>query len=84
VDARRAVQTFLPLLSEAGLFYFSLVFDGATLFEPVFDPVLDARIEWAYHQTMDWRVVAGLGYSGPDAYSCPLAPEGGSGAGSSD
>jgi SAM-dependent methyltransferase len=59
VDARRAVQTFLPLLRKGGLFYFSLVFDGATLFEPVLDPALDAQIERAYHQTMDRRVVAG-------------------------
>jgi SAM-dependent methyltransferase len=89
VDARRAVQTFLPLLRKGGLFYFSLVFDGATLFEPAFDPVLDAQIEQAYHQTMDRRLVAGRpsGHSRTGRLLLGLLPEAGGRileAGSSD
>ena len=89
VDARRSVQAFLPLLSEAGLFYFSLVFDGATIFEPAFDPVLDAQIERAYHQTMDRRLVAGRpsGHSRTGRLLLNLLPEAGGRileAGSSD
>ena len=59
VDARRAAQAFLPLLRPGGLFYFSLLFDGVTHFEPGFDPGLDARIERLYHQTMDERTADG-------------------------
>jgi len=89
VDARRAVQAFLPLLSEGGLFYFSLVFDGATLFEPALDPALDAQIERAYHQTMDRRLVAGRpsGHSRTGRLLLNLLPEAGGRileAGSSD
>jgi SAM-dependent methyltransferase len=89
VDARRAVQAFLPLLSVGGLFYFSLVFDGATLFEPALDPALDAQIERAYHQTMDQRVVAGRpsGHSRTGRLLLGLLPEAGGRilqAGSSD
>jgi SAM-dependent methyltransferase len=89
VDARRAVQAFLPLLSEGGLFYFSMVFDGATIFEPALDPALDAQIERAYHQTMDRRVVAGRssGHSRTGRLLLSLLPEAGGRileAGSSD
>jgi SAM-dependent methyltransferase len=59
VDARRAAQAFLPLLRPGGLFYFSLVFDGVTHFEPGVDPGLDAHIERLYHQTMDERTADG-------------------------
>ena len=89
VDARRAVQAFLPLLSVGGLFYLSLVFDGATLFEPALDSALDAQIERAYHQTMDQRVVAGRpsGHSRTGRLLLGLLPEAGGRilqAGSSD
>ena len=89
VDARRAAQAFLPLLSESGLFFFSLVFDGATIFEPAFDPPLDTLIERAYHQTMDRRVVAGRpsGHSQTGRLLLGLLPEAGGRilqAGSSD
>jgi len=89
VDARRALQTFLPLLRKGGLFYFSLVFDGATIFEPTLDPPLDALIERAYHQTMDRRVVAGRpsGHSRTGRLLLGLLPEAGGRileAGSSD
>jgi SAM-dependent methyltransferase len=59
LDARRAVQAFLPLLHPGGLFYFSLVFDGVTVLEPVLDLRVDAQIERLYHQTMDRRLVDG-------------------------
>jgi len=45
----------LSRLAPGGLFYFSLNFDGATIFEPPFDPDLDALIEALYHRTMDTR-----------------------------
>jgi len=45
----------LSRLAPGGLFYFSLNFDGATIFEPPIDPDLDALVETLYHRTMDTR-----------------------------
>ncbi len=47
------------LLRPAGLFYFTLNFDGLTILEPALDPSLDAQIEALYHETMDKRVADG-------------------------
>jgi len=53
----------LPLLFQqlrpGGLFYFTLNFDGATLFDPPLDPELDERIQILYHRTMDERRLQG-------------------------
>lgn len=57
------IETTLPdllkTLGEEGLFYFSLNFDGMTIFEPEIDPILDKKIEILYHQTMDERELDG-------------------------
>ncbi len=57
------VPTVLPslfsLIRPGGLFYFTLVFDGNTIFQPELDPALDAQIEALYHQTMDQRIING-------------------------
>jgi hypothetical protein len=57
------VPTTLPalfsLLRPGGLFYFTIVFDGATILQPEIDPAFDAQIERLYHQTMDQRLVNG-------------------------
>ncbi len=57
------VPTTLPslfsLLRPKGLFYFTIVFDGDTILEPVIDRALDAHILALYHQTMDQRITAG-------------------------
>lgn len=55
VDLPSALPGILGLLGPAGYAYFTLNFDGATIFEPVFDPELDAQIERLYHQGMDDR-----------------------------
>lgn len=59
VDLPSLLGRLLRLLSNGGLFYFTLNFDGATLFEPSIDPALDAEIERLYHQTMDRRLKDG-------------------------
>jgi SAM-dependent methyltransferase len=57
------IPTTLPrlfrLLRPGGLFYFTINFDGATLFEPVIDPCFDELIQALYHRTMDERVTGG-------------------------
>lgn len=53
----------LPLLQRAcrpgGAFYFTINFDGETIFEPVDDPELEGRILGRYHATMDERRIGG-------------------------
>jgi SAM-dependent methyltransferase len=55
IDLAATLPRLVSRLSPGGLFYFSLNFDGATIFEPPIDPDLDALIEALYHRTMDTR-----------------------------
>lgn len=55
VDLESAVPPLLTLLKPGGWFYFTLNFDGATIFLPTLDPHLDALMERLYHDTMDNR-----------------------------
>lgn len=59
VDLERTVPQLVRLVRSGGLLLFTLTFDGVTVFEPVFEPDLDARIESAYHRTMDERRISG-------------------------
>jgi SAM-dependent methyltransferase len=59
VDLPTAVPNLLTCLKPGGLFYFSIVFDGATILQPEIDPVFDAYIEQLYHLTMDQRLHQG-------------------------
>lgn len=56
------LETTLPALFSAlnpgGLFYFTINFDGATIFEPLIDAHFDALVETLYHQTADERRTA--------------------------
>ena len=62
-----ALPSLLRMLRPAGLFYFSINFDGATLFLPEMaadrplpnTPTLDRQIEALYHRSMDTRVTDG-------------------------
>ncbi len=60
LDVSRTLPQLLSLLRNGGLFYFTLNFDGATIFEPAIDPTFDAEIERLYHQTMDERITNGV------------------------
>jgi SAM-dependent methyltransferase len=57
------IPTSLPLLfrlcKPGGLFYFTINFDGLTLFEPAIDPAFDELVQTLYHRTMDERRVKG-------------------------
>lgn len=59
LDLPSALPLLLRTLKPSGMFYFTLVFDGVTHFEPPIDVAFDAQIESAYHQTMDERLVGG-------------------------
>jgi SAM-dependent methyltransferase len=54
-----SLKTALPLLLSrlrpGGVFYFTINFDGETIFEPLLDPALDQAVLDAYHHTMDTR-----------------------------
>ena len=54
-----ALPSLLQMVRPAGLFYFSINFDGATLFMPEVDAGLDGRIEALYHRSMDTRMTDG-------------------------
>jgi SAM-dependent methyltransferase len=59
LDLNVALPILLASLKPSALFYFTLVFDGITHFEPSFDSKLDAQIEGLYHTTMHERIVDG-------------------------
>ncbi len=59
VDAPTILPLLRRLAEPAGLFYFTVNFDGVTILEPIIDPDLDALIEHLYHQAMDRRMVSG-------------------------
>jgi len=59
VDVGSALPKILGLLKPGGFFYFTINFDGATIFQPEIDSALDALIERLYHQTMDRRMTDG-------------------------
>ncbi len=59
IDVRSALPEILSLLKLGGLFYFTVTFDGSTIFQPEIDTELDTTIENLYHETMDRRVIRG-------------------------
>lgn len=59
VDLPRFVPALLSLLRPGGYGYFTLNFDGATVFEPTIDPEFDALVERLYHLDMDKRTING-------------------------
>lgn len=59
VNVPASLPALLALLKPGGLFYFTITFDGASIFQPEIDPDLDAAIETLYHETMDRRIIGG-------------------------
>ncbi len=55
VDLDSTLSLILTTARPEGLLYFTLTFDGATIFEPQIDPILDEKIEMLYHEDMDLR-----------------------------
>ncbi|MFZ1753334.1 MAG: class I SAM-dependent methyltransferase [Caldilineaceae bacterium] len=58
-DVPAALPRLLRMVKPDGLCYFTINFDGATIFEPVIDAGLDAQIEALYHRSMDERITDG-------------------------
>ena len=59
MDLEATLPGLLALLAPGAFFYFTLNFDGATVFEPLIDPELDRLIETLYHRSMDERRLDG-------------------------
>lgn len=59
LNVSEAIPAILSVAKESCLFYFTLNFDGATVFQPEIDPALDRQIEELYHRTMDERMTEG-------------------------
>jgi trans-aconitate methyltransferase len=66
VDVPSTIHLLFPLLRPDGLFYFTINFDGDTIFQPEIDPMLDIQITALYHETMNRRVISGK----PSGDSC--------------
>jgi hypothetical protein len=59
MDIRSTLPLVFDLLESGGLFYFTINFDGLTLFEPTIDAALDGLIQELYHRSMDERITGG-------------------------
>ncbi len=59
VDVSAVLPDLLATLQPDGLCYFTLNFDGETIFEPVADEGYEARLLALYHRSMDDRIIAG-------------------------
>ncbi|MEM7029465.1 MAG: class I SAM-dependent methyltransferase [Chloroflexota bacterium] len=60
VDVPTLLPDLLALLKPAGLYYFTINFDGETIFLPPVNPPLDDQIVTRYHAAMDEDHVANL------------------------
>jgi hypothetical protein len=59
-----SLSKLFSLVKPGGLAWLTVNFDGVTTLEPATDPVLDAKIERNYHQTMDRRPTGGDSQAG--------------------
>jgi SAM-dependent methyltransferase len=59
IDIPSSLPLLLNLVRPGGLLYFTINFDGTTIFQPEIDPEFDARVESCYHHSMDERIIAG-------------------------
>ena len=63
VDLEEALPRLLALLKPGGLYYFTLNFDGQTIFQPALEPIFEAQVLHLYHQSMDERQSGRAGHS---------------------
>ncbi|GAB4477603.1 MAG: class I SAM-dependent methyltransferase [Anaerolineales bacterium] len=55
VNLEETLPVILHCLKEGGIFYFTINFDGMTVFEPPLEETLDEQIISLYHRTMEER-----------------------------
>jgi SAM-dependent methyltransferase len=67
VNPAALLPDLFSLLKPAGLFYFTLNFDGATILQPEIDPLLDREIIRLYHRDMDNKRVGGESVAGSES-----------------
>jgi SAM-dependent methyltransferase len=60
MDIPFTLPQLVNLVRPGGLLYFTINFDGATIFQPEIDPEFDAQVENCYHRSMDERITAGV------------------------
>lgn len=63
VDLEKGLPALLGLLAPGGIYYFTLNFDGATIFQPPVDRQLEDQIIGLYHGSMDERQGGAGGHS---------------------
>jgi SAM-dependent methyltransferase len=63
VDLPTGLPVLLSQLKTGGLYYFTLTFDGQTIFQPPADPEFNDLVVELYHQTMDRRAGGTSGHS---------------------
>jgi SAM-dependent methyltransferase len=63
VDLETGLPRLLTLLMPGGLYYFTLNFDGETIFQPSADPRFEDLVVRLYHQSMDERQGGVCGHS---------------------
>ncbi len=56
MDIPAALPHMFRLIRPKGLFYYTVNFDGVSIFEPAIDPDFDALVELMYHRSMDERI----------------------------
>ncbi len=59
LDIETTLPRLVTRLRPGALVYFTINFDGATIFAPEIDPDFDALVEQVYHRTMDERIIDG-------------------------
>lgn len=59
IDIPSTLPQLVKLVRPGGLFYFTINFDGATIFQPEINADFDALVERCYHHSMDERITAG-------------------------
>ncbi len=63
VELDTGLPRLLSLLRPGGWYYFTLIFDGVTIWQPPVDPLFEEQLVLMYHQSMDEREGGRAGHS---------------------
>lgn len=59
IDIPATMSRLMKLLRHGGMFYFTINYDGISIFEPSIDVEMESQILALYHRSMDERIVGG-------------------------